>query len=160
MDANPTKPSLRVRARVMFEVTVEVLKKKVPIAMLVVGSVVLGYATKNIEDEHERRMWYAEMADQKEQMNAQCDARLVDSQKLTTDQTGRIEEQTQLIKQLKFTLDNIQLTQHQSIQLRQVELKTIKKAATEAQTAAVVASKGATAKDRQQINEVIKEKTK
>jgi hypothetical protein len=157
------KPSLRVRITVLYEVVLEFIRAKLPITMLVVGTFTFGYGVKNVEDERERMLSYVQMQDQAQHLKAECDARLVDAEKLNTDQTariadqtGRITEQLALITQLQTTVDEIHTTQQKSVAQRKAELTTIKKAATEAQTAATIAQKGVTEKERQQINAEVK----
>lgn len=153
------KSSLRVRITVLSEVVLELIHKTLPITMLVVGTFTIGYAVKNIEDSHERVLAYDELRAQHRNMVAECDARLVASQQMTSDQTGRIEEQTMLIKQLQGTLDEVHVTQQKNVRLSKVELSTLKRAATETQKAASVVTNG-TDRDRQQINAAVREKIK
>jgi len=154
------KPNLRTRITVLAEVITELLRRNAIGIILTVGMFALGYSLKNIGDRNERATLYAQLAEQRQRMAAECDARLVEAKDMTTEQTGRIEEQTELIHQLKDIVGNVQLTQKQQVHVREAELETMKKAASAAQTAVTEVTKGATEKDRQQINAVVKGKNK
>jgi hypothetical protein len=138
----------------------ELLRRNLPKILLVGGAFILGYNLRYIGYSNELKAKDAQMSEQHRLMDAQCDAKLVINQKMMDEQTDRIKEQTgylseqtELIEQLKLEIDNIQLTQHQSIHLRQVELTAVNKATQAAQNAV----KGVTEKDKQQINAVVKE---
>ena len=159
-DGTENKPGLRVRAKVLHEVTMEYVRKNLGMVMLVVGTFTLGYAVKNMEDGRERMVAHDALIEQRQQLVAECNARIVSNDALIADQTGRIAEQTTLIKQLQNVTGDIAATQKQSLKLRKTEVAAVTKAASEAHAAAAVASKGVTDKDRQQINAKVKEKAK
>lgn len=160
MPDDGNKPGLRVRAKAMHAATMDYVRKNVGMAMLIAGTFTLGYAVKNMEDARERQVSSDVLVEQRQRMEAQCNARIVANDALIADQTGRIAEQTTLIKQLQNTTGTIAENQQKSLKLRKTEVAAVAKAASEAHAAVTVASKGVTDKERQQINAKVKEKTK
>jgi hypothetical protein len=149
-DGTGNKPGFRVRAKAMHAATMDYVRQNVGMAMLIAGTFTLGYAVKNMEDARERQFGH----------EAECNAKIVSNDALIADQTGRIAEQTVLIKQLQNVTVDIAANQKQSMKLRKTEVAAVTRAASEARAAATVASKGVTAQERQQINAKVKEKAK
>lgn len=159
-DGTGKKPGFRVRAKALHAATMDYVRQNVGMAMLIAGTFTLGYAVKNMEDARERQFGHDALIEQRQRLEAECNAKLVANDTLIADQTGRIAEQTVLIKQLQNVTGSIAANQQKSMKLRKTEVEQVTKAATEAKTAATVAQKGVTEKDRQQINAKIKEKAK
>jgi len=143
---------LKIRVLVMYEATMEYLRKNLPIAMLVAGCFTVGYAVKNTEDIKDREAAHAELREQQSMLSASCDARIVQNDQLTqgrmTERDSLLSDQTQRIADLEFLLREMAQRQEYNHNLTEQQIVELKKLTNDAKESI---QKEATS-DRQTIN--------
>lgn len=152
------KAPLRLRMKIMREAIFDMTKKKIGIVMLAAGTFMFGYSVKGIGDSNEWKIVQNNFSEMQRSMAASCDARILQADKmaalrdsLVADQSTRLAEQGDQLRSQGILIHMIFDKQSHN----QKVMDTIKKAATDARTSAVIAAKGATEKDREKINNAV-----
>lgn len=150
---------LKVRVMTLYEVTLEYLRKKLPIAMLITGCFTIGYAVKNTEDLKDRQAAHYELDEQRRSIAAECDARIVQNDKLMQDRmTERdhlLSDQTQRIADLEMMFQDMENRQRTNHSLAEKQFESLKKLTNDTKESV---QKEVTAKDRQVINTEVRAK--
>jgi hypothetical protein len=144
---------LKVRAQTLYQVTLEYLRKHLPMAMLVAGCFTVGYAVKNTEGMHDRQIARAELQDQQKSMSAACDARIVQNDHLMQgrmmERDQLLADQSQRIDDLEFLLRDMAERQQTNHRFTEQQIADLKKMTTDTRDSI---QREVTAKDRQTIN--------
>jgi hypothetical protein len=83
------------KVRIIYEIVEEMARKYIALVMLSAGFFILGLGTKDLDDAQARKILAQQMTDQRRDLAASCDARIVQNDKLMTD---RLAERDSLMR--------------------------------------------------------------
>lgn len=162
------KVSWKTKLKVGCQVFLELMRKNAVVTFVVIVIFTLGYATKNVEDQRERKLAHDTLTTVQHNMSLECNARLLQNNEAAIDRMKSrdllLAEQGDRLHDQGLLINLIAKRQQDSINFTTKEMKSIKKSAADAKVVAkattVVVEKGLTDKDRLVINKKVEEKAK